>query len=118
MTLLHRRRSLPNGAWTGPFPTGLFGTVAALAQLKLGWEGSRAPTAATGAGREEVSVFSRLAKEAERRLIESTLSVMMWWDQAGPAAEAADVVEGVEEAGEKVAETVVGAVEEVKEKFE
>ncbi|KAL7413838.1 hypothetical protein BDY24DRAFT_388314 [Mrakia frigida] len=34
--------SLPAGAWTSSFPTGVFGTIAALAQLKLGWEGSRA----------------------------------------------------------------------------
>ena len=54
----------------------------------------------------------------ERRLIESALSVVMWWDQAGPAAETADIVDSVETAGDKVAETVVGAVEEVKEKVE
>ena len=38
----------------------------------------------------------------------------MWWDQVG----AADVVDSVEVAGEKVAERLVGAVEEVKEKLE
>ena len=116
MTLLHRRRSLPNGAWTGPFPTGLFGTVAALAQLKLGWEGSRAPVAPASEQDTQVSVglVSRLAGQVERRLIETGLSALMWWDQVG----AADVVDSVEVAGEKVAERLVGAVEEVKEKLE